>query len=99
MLQNWENPAKASPSKQRKETGSKSKGPIFGVINVSAAQSSIGVKSSSGKEPREDHKPTGGPRLVTMSETDMKMKSKGGRIEALTQRLEMPTFDGWNPMG
>ena len=27
------------------------------------------------------------------------MKLEGSRIEALTRRLEMPIFEGWNPEG
>ena len=99
MLQKWENPAKASPSEERKDMCFKPKGPIFGLVNATAVESSIRAKSSSGKEPREDLKRTGGLRPVTMSETDVRMKSEGGRIEALTRHLEMPTFDGWNPEG
>ena len=34
-----------------------------------------------------------------ISETDIIMKFEGSRIEALTRRLEMPIFEGWNPEG
>ena len=38
-------------------------------------------------------------RPPKISETDIIMKLERSRIEALTQRLEMPIFEGWNPKG
>ena len=38
-------------------------------------------------------------RPLKISETDIIMKLERSRIEALTRRLEMPFFEGWNPEG
>ena len=92
MLQKLENLEKGALPENKKE-----KGPI--LEGPKPKESSIGVGSTPREEPKEVSMTEESLQQPKISETDIIMKLEGIRIEALTRRLEMPIFEGWNPEG
>ena len=99
MLQKLENLEKGAPPENKKEKGPILEGPKSGLETARPKESSIGVGSTPREEPKQVSMPEESLRPPKITETDIITKLEGSEIEALTRRLEMPIFEGWNPEG